>query len=42
MVCEQARAAVHPEQEEMQRHLTKALEKVRGGVGAARRMLMER
>ena len=39
---ESARAALHPEQVQMQQQLTKALEEMRGGVEAARRALIER
>jgi len=42
LLRERARAALHPEQQQMQQHLTKALADVRGGVDAARRMLLER
>jgi len=42
VVRERARAALHPEQQQMQQHLTKALDDLRKGVEAARRMVLER
>lgn len=42
VVRERARAALHPEQAEMQKQLAKALQDLRGGVEAARRMVRER
>jgi hypothetical protein len=42
VVRERARTALHPEQAQMQQSLTKALDELRLGVAATRRMLMER
>jgi hypothetical protein len=42
VVRERARAALHPEQVQMQQQLTKSLEELRAGVAAAKRMLLER
>lgn len=42
MVRERARAALHPEQSEMQQWLKKALSEVEEGMAAAKRMLLER
>jgi len=42
MVRERARAALHPEQAEMQEWLNKALAEVREGTAAAKRILLER
>jgi hypothetical protein len=42
MVRERARAALHPEQAEMQEWLKKALAEVREGMAAAKRILLER
>ena len=39
---ERARAALHPQQEEMQRWLKRALAEVVEGMAAAKRMLLER
>jgi hypothetical protein len=42
MVRERARRSLHPEQTQMQEHLTKALDDLREGVAAARRAVLER
>jgi hypothetical protein len=42
VVRERARAALHPQQEEMQRWLKRALAEVVEGMAAAKRMLLER
>jgi hypothetical protein len=42
VVRERARAALHPEQVQMQQQLTKSLEELRAGLAAAKRMLLER
>ncbi|WP_271532304.1 hypothetical protein [Bradyrhizobium sp. CCBAU 25338] len=42
LVRERARAALHPQQSEMQHWLNKALSEVREGAAAAKRMLLER
>jgi hypothetical protein len=42
LVRERARAALHPEQAQMQKSLMKALDEVRQGVAATKRMLLER
>ncbi|MCK1478048.1 hypothetical protein IVB27_25405 [Bradyrhizobium sp. 197] len=42
VVRERARAALHPQQSEMQQWLNKALAEVRDGLTAAKRMLLER
>lgn len=42
MVRERARAALHPEQAEMQEWLNKALSEVREGMAAAKRIVLER
>jgi len=39
---ERARAALHPEEAQMQKSLTKALDELREGVAAMKRMLLER
>ncbi len=39
---ERARAALHPEQAEMQKSLSKALDKVQEGIAATKRLLQER
>ena len=42
VVRERARAALHPQQEEMQRWLKRALAEVVEGMAATKRMLLER
>ena len=42
VVRERARTTLHPEQAQMQQSLTKALDEVREGVAATKRMLLER
>ena len=42
LVRDRARTALHPEQVQMQRSLRKALEELREGVAATKRMLLER
>jgi hypothetical protein len=42
VVRERARAALHPEQVQMQQQLTKARDELRAGLAAAKRMLLER
>ena len=42
VVRERARAALHPEQVQMQQQLTKARDELRAGIAAAKRMLLER
>lgn len=42
LVRERARTALHPEQAELQKKLTKALSELREGVEATQRMLLER
>jgi hypothetical protein len=42
LVRERARAALHPEQVQMQQQLTKARDELRAGIAATKRMLLER
>jgi hypothetical protein len=42
VVRERARIALHPEQAQMQQHLGKSLDDLRGGLDAARGMVRER
>lgn len=42
LVRERARAALHPEQSEMQKQLRKSLEDLRGGIEGAKQMVRER
>lgn len=42
VVRERSRAALHPDQAEMQKQLAKSLNDLRGGVEAAKRMVRER